>query len=131
VNNEGGILLTEDVQRLIKLVEDLAEEKKAIDLMILEIGKVSVVADYFVIASGASRTQVHAIAGHIMENVKEAGYELLHREGFNEGLWILLDYGSVVVHLFQPREREFYNLERLWSHAPLAGSNSRSNSRSQ
>jgi ribosome-associated protein len=111
--------LTNDVLGLVKRVEDLAADKKAANVIILEVGKVSLVADYFVIASGASKTQVHAIADHIMENVKKEGYTLLHREGYNEGLWVLLDYGSVVVHLFQPQEREFYNLERLWSHAPL------------
>ncbi|MDW7651161.1 MAG: ribosome silencing factor [Bacillota bacterium] len=116
--------MTEDAQRLVNLVETLAAEKKAIDIITLEIGKVSVVADYFVIASGASKTQVHAIADQIMEKLKEEGYTLLHREGYAEGLWVLLDYGYVVVHLFQPQEREFYNLERLWSHAPRTGSNS-------
>lgn len=117
--------MTEDVQRLAQLVQDLAMDKKAGDMVVLEIGKVSVVADYFVIVSGASKAQVHAIADHIMENVKKADYALLHREGYDEGLWVLLDYGSVVVHIFQPQEREFYNLERLWGHAPKAGSNSR------
>jgi ribosome-associated protein len=112
-------LLTEDVKRLVQQVEDLAADKKAGNVITLEVGKVSLVADYFVIATGASKTQVHAIADHIMENVKQEGFTLLHREGYNEGLWVLLDYGSVVVHIFQPQEREFYNLERLWSHAPI------------
>lgn len=111
--------MTDDVQRLVQLVKGLAAEKKAGDTVILEVGKVSLVADYFLIASGNTKTQVHAIADHIMENVKAEGYPLLHREGYNEGLWVLLDYGSVVVHIFQPQEREFYNLERLWSHAPV------------
>lgn len=116
-------MLTEDVQRLVQLIIRLAEDKKAANLVTLHIGKVSLVADYFIIATGASRTQVHAIADHIMENVKASGFTLLHREGYEEGSWVLLDYGSAVVHIFQPKERDFYNLERLWSHAPKAGSN--------
>lgn len=116
--------MTEEIQKLVQLVESLAADKKAIDTVILEVGKVSLVADYFVITTGASRTQVHAIADNIMENVKKEGYPLLHREGYAEALWVLLDYGSVVIHIFQPEEREFYNLERLWGHAPRAGINS-------
>ena len=104
--------------RLVKLAEDLAAEKKAQDIIVLEIGKVSLVADYFMIAAGATKVQVHAIADHIIQNLKEEGHTLLHKEGYNEGLWVLLDYGSVVIHLFQPEERDFYNLERLWGHAP-------------
>lgn len=113
--------MSEDMKRLINLVEEAAIEKKANDIIVLEVGKVSVVADYFLIASGSSRTQVYAIADQIMESTKEAGYQLLHREGYADGTWILLDYGGVVVHLFQPEERSFYNLERLWGHAPKTG----------
>ncbi|EEG78124.1 ribosome silencing factor [Dethiobacter alkaliphilus] len=119
--------MPQDVEKLVNLVEEAAEEKKANDITILDVGKVSVVADYFVIASGGSRTQVYAIADNIMEKMKEAGYDLLHREGYNEGVWVLLDYGDIVVHIFQPEERSFYNLERLWSHAPRAGNNSPDN----
>lgn len=115
--------MTQDVQKLAELVENLAAEKKAVDIITLEIGKVSLVADYFIIASGGSKAQVLAIADNIQEKAKEEGYQLLHREGYAEALWVLLDYGSVVVHIFQPEERHFYNLERLWSHAPRAGSN--------
>jgi ribosome-associated protein len=110
------------------MIEELAADKKAIDIVTLNIGKVSLVADYFLIATGASKAQVHAIADNIMEKLKEEDYPLLHREGYSEGLWVLLDYSFVVVHIFQPEQREFYNLERLWSHAPKAGSNSLDNS---
>lgn len=110
--------MSHNEQSLVELVTGAAAEKKAIDLTILNIGKVSVVADYFIIITGATKIQVRAIADEIMENAKETGFPLLHKEGYSDGLWILLDYGSVVVHIFQPKEREFYNLERLWSHAP-------------
>ncbi|NLZ38264.1 MAG: ribosome silencing factor [Firmicutes bacterium] len=111
------------VQSLVKLISKAAEDKKAIDLAILKIGEVSLIADYFVIMTGATKIQIHAIANEIMEKTEEAGFTLLHKEGYDEGLWVLLDYGAVVVHIFQPKEREFYNLERLWSHAPRVDNN--------
>jgi len=113
--------LTEEAGRLANLVEHLATDKKAMDLCVLDIGKVSLIADYFIIASGANKLHVQAIADHIMQNLKGEGYQLLHREGYAEGLWVLLDYGFVVIHIFQPEHREFYNLERLWGHAPRIG----------
>lgn len=112
--------MTEEVQKLVHLIESLALDKKAGALVVLEIGKVSLIADYFVIATGANRAQVQAIADQVTDGVKVEGYTLLRREGYAEALWVLLDYGSVVIHIFQPAEREFYNLERLWSHAPRA-----------
>lgn len=113
--------MPEGAQKLTHLIENLAQDKKAGALVVLEVGKVSLIADYFVIATGANKAQVHAIADQVMVGTKEAGYTLLHREGYAEALWVLLDYGSVVLHIFQPAERDFYNLERLWSHAPRAG----------
>lgn len=112
--------MTDKAGRMAGLARRLAEDKKATDIIVLEIGKISLVADFFIIASGANKLQVQAIADHIMENMKVQGYPLLHKEGYGEGLWILLDYGSVVIHIFQPEERKFYNLERLWGHAPVA-----------
>jgi ribosome-associated protein len=112
--------LNEAAEKLVNRITCLAAEKKAVDTVVLEIGKVSLIADYFVITGGNNRIQVQAIADHITETLKKEGYPLLHKEGYAEGLWILLDYGQVVVHLFQPEERRFYNLERLWGHAPQA-----------
>jgi len=112
--------LNETAAKLVSRIAHLAAEKKAVDTVVLEIGKVSLIADYFIIAGGNNRVQVQAIADHIMETLKKEGYQLLHKEGYAEGLWVLLDYGLAVVHLFQPEERRFYNLERLWGHAPQA-----------
>jgi len=110
--------LTADVQMLLDLIAAAALGKKAEDIVVLKIGEVSLIADYFMIATGKTKLQLHAIADNIMEKTKAAGYQLLHKEGYDEGLWVLLDYGSVVVHLFQPEARDFYKLERLWGHAP-------------
>ena len=80
--------------------------------------KMSSVCDYFVIASGSSTTQVRAIADHIAKSLGEKGEKLWHIEGQREALWILLDYGDVVAHVFLDETRRFYNLERLWKEAP-------------
>lgn len=113
-----------EANRLAVMIGKLAAEKKAMDIITLEIGKVSLLADYFVIVSGANRLQSKAIADNITEKLKDEGFVLLHKEGYDDGLWILLDYGYVVVHIFQPEQRKFYNLERLWGHAPQQGGQS-------
>ncbi|MGI6097104.1 MAG: ribosome silencing factor [Dethiobacteria bacterium] len=100
-------------------IAGLAADKKAEDIKVLEVGKVSFVADYFVICTGNSKVQVHVIADHLLEKMKEQNTPVLHKEGYGEGRWVLLDFGAVVVHIFQPEEREFYALERLWAKAPV------------
>lgn len=101
------------------LAVQLAVEKKAIDPVLLEVGKISIVADYFLILTGTSAVQVHTICDHLLGKIKEAGCPLLHMEGYREGWWVVLDFGFLVVHVFQPKARDFYNLERLWSKAPM------------
>lgn len=94
-----------------------AASKKAEDISVLDIRNVSILADYFVICSGNSTTQVKSITDEIRDKMQEAGYILDHVEGYKEEKWVLLDYGDVVVHVFHSREREFYNLEKLWGDA--------------
>ncbi len=95
----------------------LLQEKKAIDVNLLEIGKISLIADYFIICSGASKIQTRSICDHLLENLPEKDHPLLRVEGYQEARWILVDFGDVVIHIFMPDERSFYNLERLWSPA--------------
>ncbi len=97
-----------------------ALDHKAIDLVILEVQKISSFTDYFVICSGSSDRQVQAIAAHIEEKLGQQGINPLSVEGQREGRWILLDYGEVVAHIFYQPVREFYDLERLWADAPRA-----------
>jgi ribosome-associated protein len=97
---------------------ELAAEKKALDPVVLEIGRVSLIADYFLILSGTSQRHVQSLADFILEDFKLLGIPLLNQAGHREGRWVLLDYGDLVVHIFQEEERKFYNLERLWGHAP-------------
>lgn len=81
--------------------------------------KASNITDFFIICHGNSTRQVKAITDHIVERLKESGQKVWHIEGYLYALWVLLDYGNVVVHIFTPEERDFYNLEKLWGDAPI------------
>lgn len=91
-----------------------AEEKQAVDLVVLNLTKLAAFTDYFVICSGRSDTQVRAIADSITDMAKQKERPILGMEGYKQGHWILLDYGDVVAHIFYHELREFYDLERLW-----------------
>ena len=96
---------------------DLASDKKASDIVLLRTAEVTSMADYFVIASGRSDRQVQALGEAIVDELRDEGIKPLGVEGRSSARWVLLDYGSVIVHLFAPEEREYYGLERLWSNA--------------
>lgn len=98
---------------------ELASDKKASDVVLLDIGGLTTVADYFVICSGQSERQLGAIADGIVEGLREDGLRPIGREGSANAHWLLLDFGSVIVHVMAPPERDFYQLERLWADAPL------------
>ncbi len=100
-------------------VADLAADRKALDIVVLDLEKHSSIADAFVICSGRSHIQVEAIAARIREGLAERhGIEPISVEGLENARWALIDYGSIVIHVFQPSVREVYDLERLWSQAP-------------
>lgn len=90
------------------------EDKKAEDIRVIDIEHVSVIADYFIIASGTNRNQVQALAENVEEKLYKAGFEKKQSEGYTSGNWILLDYGDIVVHIFDRENRLFYDLERIW-----------------
>jgi len=98
-------------------VRDAALDKKAEDVLVLPLNGRTIVADTFVIATGRSKIQTRSIADSISERAREAGQPVARVEGYSDGGWILLDLGSVVVHVFTPELRAFYNLERLWGAA--------------
>jgi ribosome-associated protein len=100
------------------VVAKAAAAKKAHDIIVIDMRRIPTVADYFVIASGRSTTQVGAIKDNIAKKMAETGERLWHVEGEREGLWVLLDYGDVVAHVFYEETRRFYELERLWGDAP-------------
>jgi ribosome-associated protein len=94
-----------------------ALQKKAADLIVLDLGGLTIIADYFVICSGESTTQVNAIAEFIEQEFANKGVRLLGMEGLDYGHWVLLDYGDVIVHVFKRETRDYYSLERLWMDA--------------
>jgi ribosome-associated protein len=95
-----------------------AEARKAADIVLLKVAEVCYLTDYFVLATGFSRTQVRAIADFIDDRVeKELGKRPIRVEGKTDASWIVLDYGDAIVHIFMPEEREFYDLEAFWGHA--------------
>jgi ribosome-associated protein len=109
----------DDVKDWAVLAATAAADKKAIDVVVLEVGPLLVVTDYFVICTGSTAIQVRAIADEIEDRLREqAGIKPIGREGESEGTWVLLDFADLVVHVFQPAERDFYRLENLWSDAP-------------
>ncbi|MBF0329475.1 MAG: ribosome silencing factor [Nitrospirae bacterium] len=93
-------------------------DKKAKDIAILELKDLTVIADYFVICSGESTTQVKAIAQHIERKLRDEGTRPLRTEGAQNALWVLLDYGDVMVHVFEEQTRAYYELEKFWLDAP-------------
>jgi ribosome-associated protein len=93
------------------------DDKKAGDIRVLKTEKITVLADYFVIATASSTTHIKTLTDEVDRALTEAGEAPLRREGYREGSWVLLDFGSIIVHLFLKVTREFYNLERLWSDA--------------
>ncbi|MGN0364249.1 MAG: ribosome silencing factor [Bilifractor sp.] len=90
------------------------QDKKAIDIKVIDIGHISTLADYFIIASGSNRNQVQAMADAVDETLGKMGVSAKGTEGYQNANWILLDYGDIVVHLFDEENRLFYDLERIW-----------------
>ncbi|MCM3769834.1 MULTISPECIES: ribosome silencing factor [Priestia] len=109
-------------RELLSLVVEAADDKKAIDIVALNMEGISLVADYFVICHGNSDKQVQAIAREIKEKAHEHGISMKRLEGFEQAKWVLVDLGDVVVHIFHKDERGYYNLERLWGDAPFVSS---------
>ena len=106
-------------RELALLAAEAAAEKKAEDLMVIDVAETLVITAYFVLATGRTDRQVRTIADEVEKVLRErAGVKPLGREGERDARWVLLDFGDVVVHVFQPDEREFYRLEKLWSDAP-------------
>ncbi len=100
---------------LIDVVREAALDKKGEDVTAIDVSQRTILADTFVIVTGRSKIQTRAIADAIEEAVKAGGAAVARVEGYADGSWILIDLGNVIVHVFTPEQREFYNLERLWS----------------
>jgi ribosome-associated protein len=105
--------LPEDVEHAVRAAED----KKAMDLVVLDLRKAAGFTDYFLICSGSNPRQIRAIADAVMERLREEGAKPAHVEGYDRSEWVLLDYFDFIVHIFAPETRVFYGLERLWGNA--------------
>jgi ribosome-associated protein len=110
---DGGHESLEIARRIV----EIAEDKKAADIVLLDIGALTTLADAFVVCSGGSERQLDAIADGILEGLRAEGVRPIGREGVAASHWVLLDFGGVIVHIFTPPERDFYQLEKHWSEA--------------
>ncbi len=102
--------MTEKLDIVVKACEDKIGE----DIRVIDISQRSGFADYFVIVTGNGALHTQALANEIQDKIEEEGHEILGKEGFREGSWILLDLGEIIVHVFTNEQREFYNLENIW-----------------
>ena len=104
-------------QEMAAIVYKALDDKKAFDIKILDIKKISAVADYFVIADGTNKNQVQAMCDSVEEEMHKGVYSLYSVEGYSQGGWILLDYYDIIVHIFSDEARRFYDIERIWNDA--------------
>jgi ribosome-associated protein len=100
--------------KLARIAIAALEEKKAADIRVIDISEVSVLADYFIIANGSNRPQIQALSDEVSEKMEKAGAVLKQTEGYENANWILLDFGDVIVHIFNQENRLLYDLERIW-----------------
>lgn len=98
---------------MIRVAYDALADKKGEDIKVIDISQISVIADCFIIATGNSDSQVQALVDHVDEKMHKAGFSLKQQEG-KGGAWVLMDYGDIIVHVFDKEGRSFYNLERVW-----------------
>jgi ribosome-associated protein len=101
-------------KEMVKIAVDALKDKKGEDLRIIDISKVSVIADYFIIANGNNVNQVQALVDNVQEQLYKAGYPDPRVEGYRSASWVLLDYNDVIIHVFSKEDRLFYDLERIW-----------------
>ena len=104
----------EQAKKIVKTAYQALDEKKGEDIKIINLEGISVLADYFIIANGTNSSQVQALVDNVEEELHKAGYSLKQREGYSNGNWVLLDFGDIIVHIFDRENRLFYDLERIW-----------------
>ncbi|KIR01404.1 Iojap protein [Lachnospiraceae bacterium TWA4] len=107
------------IKEIVKIAYAALDEKMAEEITVIDISKVSTIADYFMIANGRNSNQVQAIVDEVTEKLGRAGFNYRQIEGYNEAKWVLLDYQDVVIHIFASDDRRFYDLERIWRDGAL------------
>lgn len=105
----------DDIKQAVQLAVKTLFNKKAKEIEVIKVDNVTVIADYFIICNGSSTTQIKALSDEVEYQLKQIGLEPLHREGYSSASWVLLDFGSIIVHVFYKDMREYYKLERLWA----------------
>ena len=105
--------------QLVKIASEAMEDKKGEELKILDIREISSLADYFVIVNGKNKNQIQAMADEVEEKLGKAGIPVRHVEGYDEAGWVLMDYGDIVIHIFDRENREFYQLDKIWGDAAV------------
>lgn len=103
------------IKEMVRIAYEALEEKKGENISVIDISGISPLADYFIITNGNSDSQVKALVDNVEEKMHEAGHSQIQREGMRSGNWVLLDYGDIVVHVFDRENRDFYHLEHIWS----------------
>ncbi len=106
-----------NTEKLVKIAINALEDKKGEDISVLNVGKITIIADYFVIVSGNNPNQVQALADNVEDTLTKEGIEPKSKEGYMNANWILMDYGDFVVHIFDNESRSFFDLERIWKDA--------------
>lgn len=103
-----------DNLEIINKMYDVLDDRKAKDIKIIDIQNISIMTDYFLVASAGNINHVHALAEHLEDEMRKEGIHYTHMEGYKAGNWILMDYGDIVVHIFDDASRDFYDIERIW-----------------
>ncbi|WP_343209072.1 ribosome silencing factor [Anaerolentibacter hominis] len=103
-----------DSKKMVRLAYDALEERKAEDIRVIEIGDISTIADYFLIANGTNPNQVSAMVDSVKDVLGREGFDPKRIEGLGNASWILMDYGDIIIHVFSKEDRAFYDLERIW-----------------
>ena len=106
--------MTDRAKEIVKTAYKALDDKKAEDIKIIDISNVSVLADYFIIANGTNTSQIQALADEVEEKLGREGYPLRQMEGYDHANWVLLDFGDIIIHIFDKENRLFYDLERIW-----------------
>ncbi len=107
-------LINEKINKMVEITVNALEDKKAEDIKVIDISQISVLADYFIIASGTNKSQIQALCDAVEEKLGRAGYPLKQIEGYDNANWVLLDFSDIIVHIFDRENRLFYDLERIW-----------------
>lgn len=107
-------MIESKIKEMTLLAVQALEDKKAEDVCVIDISEVSIVADYFIIAGGNNKSQIQALSDTVEEKLGKAGYPLKQIEGYQNANWVLLDFGDIIIHIFDRENRLFYDLERIW-----------------